>query len=111
MDWIIIIIWLILGTALFGAVHKAMDITYFGLGSICNMWFWCQVAVGVVGYFAVMLIGGVVDWTIQFVSTYYKWIISGGIVLLGLFMMGGNKSEDLVDKKEKTVSSAQENQE
>lgn len=46
MDWIIIIIWLILGTALFGAVHKAIDITYIGFGSICNMWFWCQVAVG-----------------------------------------------------------------
>lgn len=104
MDWIIIVVWLILGTALFGVVNKAMDITYLGFGSIFNTWFWCQVAVGVAGYMALVLLGGVVEWVIQFVSTYYKWMIGGVVVLVGLGMMGSSKSEESADKKEDGVS-------
>ncbi|WP_371371027.1 hypothetical protein [Sporomusa aerivorans] len=107
MDWIVIILWLILGTALFGAVHKALNITYFGFGGLFNVWFWCMVAVAVVGYFALHLIGGVVDWASQFVSAYYRWIICGVLVLFGLAIMG-SKVEDPAEKKGEAIGSEQD---
>lgn len=101
MDFILLIGWVILGTALFGLINKVFNITYFGFSGMCSYWFGCMAAVAIGFYFAASFVMYIVSVVVGFVTGYYKWII-GTVVLLIIFGLLGIKSEKTNDKIEET---------
>ena len=93
MDFILLVAWLVLGLIVFGIVHKAFDITYFGCGGMFTVFFGCMAAVAVGFYFAASFIGWLITAVTSFIATYYKWIL-GSIVILGILGYLGGKAED-----------------
>jgi len=92
MDFMLLVVWLVLGLIIFGIVHKVFDITYFGCGGIFTVFFGCMAAVAVGFYLAASFIGWLITAVMSFIAAYYKWIL-GGIVVLGIFGYLGGKAE------------------
>jgi len=103
MDFMLLIGWIILGTALFGLINKALDITYFGFSGMFSYWFGCMAAVAIGFYFATSFVMWIFSLLLGFVTGYYKWII-GAVVLLIILGVLGNKSDKNNDKIEETNS-------
>ena len=88
-----------MGTALFGFVHKAFNVTYFSFSGVFSVFFGCMAVVAITGFITTVLFSSFISAVIGFVSAYYKWIIGGvtGLVILGML---GSKSDNKDGKVE-----------
>ena len=102
MDFILLFGWILLGTVVFGLVHKAFNITYFSFSGMFSVWFGCMASVAIGFYFAASFVMYIVSLVVAFVTGYYKWII-GTVVTLIILGMLGNKSDKRIDGTEETV--------
>lgn len=75
------------GTMLFFFLNRIFNIMYLGFRAVCIMWLSCVFGVGMI----VVLLGTAV---ITFVTTYYKWLIGGAIVVGILAYMGSRKTKE-----------------
>jgi len=90
MDFIVVVLWLILGTGLFVVVNKSGSITYFGVSSIFGLWFGCMATVAIAGFIAIILLSSLITSVVDFVSAHYKWIIGIVVALVALGIFGSN---------------------
>lgn len=102
MDFILLIIWVVLGTILFGVLNKAVHITYFGFSAIFGTWIGCMAAIAIGFYFAASFFTYIVSLVISFVTAYYKWII-GIVAVLIIMAMLSSKSDTKQDRVEESV--------
>lgn len=97
MDFILLVVWVVLGTILFGILNKAVHITYFGFSAIFGTWIGCMAAIAIGFYFAASFVTYIVSLVVSFVTAYYKWII-GVVAVLIILAIPGSKSDTKQDK-------------
>lgn len=89
MDTVLLGIVLVIGTIVFFIAVSNSVVFNPSLQGYFSWWLGCVVGTTVVLYVLAMVFSGIVGWIIDFVKDYYKYIIGGVVILVGLGYFAG----------------------